>query len=198
MLKLIIFDLCGVVFHCEELPFFRHFAKEYALDVNDVEERFSLHMKRAELGEISAVEAMQLFLKKFNVNADPKEMLNKLSSFKQINNDALNLVKKLKARYKLAYLTNSSMQLMELSEKRLPIKQYFDFGIISGEIKVRKPDKKGFSLILEHFDAKPEEAIFIDDAQKNLGNAKELGIRTILFEDVKQLIDELKRLGIEL
>ncbi len=201
MIKLIIFDLCGVVFHCEEPPFFRYFAKEHALNINDVEEIFSQHMKKAELGDISAVDAMQLFLTEFNVNAKPDEMLNKLSSFKAINNQTLDLVKKLKAsklRYKLAYLTNSSIQLMELSEKRLPIEHYFDFGVISAEIKARKPDKKGFALILERFSAKPEETIFIDDAQKNLGNAKEFGIRTILFIDVKQLIDELKELSVEL
>src|SRR3989338_93453 len=184
MIKLIIFDLCGVVFRCEEPPFLRHFAKEHNCNETEVEEIFSLHMKKAELGEISAMQAIENFLKHFNVKASSIDMLKKLSSFKEINSYMINLLKKLKAmhKYKLAYLTNSSIQLMELSERRLPIKQHFDFGIISEEIKARKPDKKGFNLIIRHFDAKPEETIFIDDAAKNLGNAKELGINTILLQ----------------
>ncbi len=75
-------------------------------------------------------------------------------------------------------------ELMELSEERLPIKQYFDFGIISEEIRARKPDPIGFNLIVKQFNVKPEETIFIDDAAKNLTNAKEMGIKTILFSDI--------------
>lgn len=199
-MKLIIFDLCGVVFHCEEPPFFRYFAKEHNLSVNEVEEIFTVYMKKAELGEISAVQAIESFLMHFNVKADAAEMLRKLSSFKAIDQEAVNLLKKLRAdhKYKLAYLTNSSLQLMELSEKRLPIRQYFDFGIISEEIKARKPDKKGFALIMENFNAKPEETIFIDDAAKNLGNAKEIGIKTIIFQGVNQLADDLKKLEVKI
>ena len=45
---------------------------------------------------------------------------------------------------------------------------------------------------------KPEEIIFIDDGEKNLKAPAELGIKTIHFKEVNQLIDDLKQLGVTL
>jgi len=197
MIKLIISDLCGVVFYCEEPPFIKYFARRHNLSEEIVDEIFSSQMKRAEKGEIPLKQAIGNFLENFNNEASAEETLLKLISFKRLNNDTLGLLKRLKKGYKLAYLTNSSVELMMLSEERMPIKQYFDFGIISAQINARKPDPKGFTLILEHFKAEPEETVFIDDAAKNLTNAEEMGIKTILFEDATQLENELKKCGVK-
>ncbi|MBR9699327.1 HAD family phosphatase [Candidatus Woesearchaeota archaeon] len=197
MIKLVIFDLCGVVFYCEEPPFLKYFSEKYKFPVEKIEEIYSMHIKKAEAGEISTQEAMEGFLEYFDVKADYKDMLRKMMSFKGLNENTVRLLKELKGKVKLAYLTNSSVEVMDCSEERLPVKQYFDFGIISEEIKVRKPDPKGFELLLNHFSAAPEETIFIDDGEKNLTNAKKMGIHTVHFQGTEQLKAQLKKLQME-
>lgn len=192
MIKLIIFDLCGVIFHCEEPPFFRFFAKKYDLPIGEVEKVYLETMKKAEEGKIKVQEALSEFINHFNANEDPDKLLKVIISFKKLNNEMLLLVKKLKERYKLAYLTNSSIELMRLSEEKFPINQYFDFGLISEEVKVRKPDPKGFEIILSNLNIKPKETIFIDDSAKNMINAETMGINTIKFNDFNELAHRLK------
>ena len=51
-----------------------------------------------------------------------------------------------------------------------------------------------YETVLKKVRFKPEECLFIDNTQKNLDAAKKLGIKTILFNDSKQLEKRLKYL----
>ena len=50
-----------------------------------------------------------------------------------------------------------------------------------------KPDKKIFDLALERIGVKAEEAIFIDDNEKNTDGAKSVGINAVVFCDLEEL-----------
>jgi len=80
--------------------------------------------------------------------------------------------------------------------------KYFDFVIISYEVKMRKPDPEIYKLLLRkvrHFDKKikPSEILFIDNRVYNLEPARKLCIKTILFEDNKQFVEELSKYNLK-
>ncbi|MBE7043467.1 MAG: HAD family phosphatase [Ruminococcaceae bacterium] len=58
----------------------------------------------------------------------------------------------------------------------------FDGLVFSGPIGLVKPDKKIFEYLLNQFDLKAEECLFIDDAPKNIVGAKKVGICGYLFD----------------
>jgi len=58
----------------------------------------------------------------------------------------------------------------------------FDGLVFSGPIGLVKPDKKIFEYLLNQFDLKAEEGLFIDDAPKNSVGAKKVGICGYLFD----------------
>ncbi len=67
----------------------------------------------------------------------------------------------------------------------------FEPVILSYEVGLAKPELDIYRLAVEKTGAKPEECIFVDDKEKNLEPAKELGIRTVLFKNPEQAIKEI-------
>ena len=108
----------------------------------------------------------------------------------------LNFVKQLRKKYKTAYLTNYNKDYWEYIKNKFDLNPYFDFGVVSYQIKSRKPSKEGFKTILDEFGLKPEQAVFTDDSIKNLSEAKKLGIFTIQFEHVDQFANILEDFGV--
>ncbi len=89
--------------------------------------------------------------------------------------------------YKLYALTNWSAETFPIALELYDFLHWFDGRLVSGEEKVRKPDPIFYQLLLDRYQLKPDEVLFIDDNARNIGAAKELGIPTILFETPIQL-----------
>jgi HAD superfamily hydrolase (TIGR01509 family) len=54
----------------------------------------------------------------------------------------------------------------------------------------RKPDPKIYKIAIKKSESNPEEILFIDNQEWNIPSAKKLGMKTIHFQDNKQLFQE--------
>ena len=71
----------------------------------------------------------------------------------------------------------------------------FDFTILSCEVGVIKPDPKIYKLALDKLDnIQPYEVAFLDDQEKCLIPAREMGINAILVKNTQQAIDDINDL----
>ena len=71
----------------------------------------------------------------------------------------------------------------------------FDFLVLSCEAGYAKPDEEIYKLALEKFPGiRPEEVVFIDDQERFLIPAKELGMQTILARSPAQIQEDLEKL----
>jgi 2-haloacid dehalogenase len=61
---------------------------------------------------------------------------------------------------------------------------------------MRKPFVEIYELLLKRYNINPETAVYIDDNERNLKPAKELGLYTIHFKSPHQLEEEFIRLNI--
>jgi HAD superfamily hydrolase (TIGR01509 family) len=68
--------------------------------------------------------------------------------------------------------------------------------VISGEVKLIKPDRAIFELLLERIARPAADCLLIDDNEENLSVAQSLGIQTIHFHSAEQLKIELQARGI--
>jgi 2-haloacid dehalogenase len=68
--------------------------------------------------------------------------------------------------------------------------------MLSGEVKLLKPDPLIFKLFLETFAIDPALTVYIDDRAPNVEAAIALGMRGILFTDAPALRTELIGLGL--
>jgi putative hydrolase of the HAD superfamily len=63
--------------------------------------------------------------------------------------------------------------------------------ILSYEVGMQKPEIDIYKLAVEKLKVKPEEIIFIDDQERNLISARELGIKTVLAGNPEQIIKDV-------
>lgn len=78
------------------------------------------------------------------------------------NVDALKIIPKLKAKYKLAIVSDEWPSLRDVYENK-DLYNYFDSFIISSVLGITKPNEKMYLKALEELNILPEEAVFIDD-----------------------------------
>lgn len=101
-----------------------------------------------------------------------------------------------RAGYSLYGFSNWSVEKFELIHRRYDFLEWFDDILISGEVKLIKPDPKIFELFLDRSQRKASECLLIDDTPANIDSAVRLGFKTILFRSSVQLECELEWYGV--
>jgi putative hydrolase of the HAD superfamily len=66
--------------------------------------------------------------------------------------------------------------------------------VISGEIKMMKPEPEIFQYLLRRYELSPSETVFVDDHRPNIEAAQALGLHTVWFRDARQCEVELEHL----
>lgn len=104
----------------------------------------------------------------------------------------IDLIKELKANGVPVYgLSNWSAEKFPIACQIYPIFDLFDDKVISGDVKITKPDLRIYKLLLERNSLKAEECIFFDDSEENCRAARQLGIDAVLYQNSKQIRQEL-------
>lgn len=113
--------------------------------------------------------------------------------------DTVNILKALHSTdYKLFALTNWSAETFPVAIKRFDFLKLFDGIVVSGQIKMLKPEKEIYEYILNKYKLKSSECIFIDDRLSNVKGAELVGMHGIKFDNSQQLKSELKKYNIEI
>jgi 2-haloacid dehalogenase len=97
-------------------------------------------------------------------------------------------------RYKLYALTNWSAETFPVALQRYAFLHWFHGRLVSGEEKIRKPFKEIYELLIRRFHIVAEKAVYIDDNERNLLPARELGFHVIHFQSPGQFKKDLGQL----
>ncbi len=97
------------------------------------------------------------------------------------------------AGYPTAALSNWSVETFPLVRPRFEFLNWFDEIVLSGEVKVNKPDPAIYHILLERINREPQDCIFIDDSLSNIQAARQLGFQAIHFQSPAQLRSDLKK-----
>lgn len=95
-------------------------------------------------------------------------------------------------RWNLHLLSNVPAEKFTILYKKHDFLHLFDQLIISGEIKMIKPNLDIFHYTLNKIQLPAHECLFIDDSLPNILAAQSLGIQTIHFESPEQLDRKLQ------
>lgn len=74
--------------------------------------------------------------------------------------------------------------------RRHGLLKILDAVIISGEVRLQKPEPEIFRIALERLGTKPEETLYVgDDPIRDIAGAKSVGMQTRLFQNGSSLFD---------
>lgn len=97
---------------------------------------------------------------------------------------------------RLLALSNWSSEMFPVARPRYPFLDWFEGIVVSGDVKLAKPDPRIFQLLLDEHGLDPATTVFIDDSEANVKAAARIGMTAIQFEDAAELREELVGLGL--
>ena len=109
--------------------------------------------------------------------------------------DTFAIVRALERRNVAVYgLSNMAVPTFEHLRQRYRHWDVFRGIVISGAVRLIKPDREIFDHICRLYQLEPTQTVFIDDHPANIEGARVLGFRTILFHSPEQCAHELEAL----
>ncbi len=185
MIKAVIFDIGGVLVRNVEKIILSKI-KNY-----DFRKNYNKYIKKLDSGEITLKQLQKIYRNDFDLYRIYIDSMKKSKIDKKIKN----LIFKLNKKFKIVYLSNAFKE-EHLIRKKQNVFKGFLFGINSYNVKMRKPYRIIYKLMLRKLKLKGEECLFIDDRKDNIKTAKRLKINCILFKNYFQLVKGLKKFKI--
>lgn len=100
--------------------------------------------------------------------------------------------------YQVYILSNYGHWTYENTQEALSFLQDVDGALFSYEVKQIKPEPEIYQSLLQRYDLKAEECVFLDDRQENIDGAKMQGIEGICFTGYGDAKEKLRAFGIDL
>lgn len=108
---------------------------------------------------------------------------------------SIEILKELKdKKYPLYGLSNWSHETFPIARDKYDFFELFDDMVISGEVKMVKPDPAIFEHALNKFGKRASECVYIDDSLTNVQQAQKMGFHAIHFQSPAQLRESLQKL----
>lgn len=198
MIKTIIFDWGGVLTiggHTSNIM--KLLEKKYSLDAKLVFSYLDNSIVLMDSGILDFGRFVHDFNKAYKVNISIEEMKSIFDEAIVPNSELINLLKVLKGKYLLVLLSNNNAATIQiLEDKYADMLKIFDNVFFSCIMKLRKPDIKFFQYALNTLKLSPHECLFIDDKERNIKVAAELGMSSLLYLSNKKLMDDMRKLNI--
>ncbi len=146
------------------------------------------------LGKISEDKAWRLMFPKWRINPKISRTLrNQFFSKGHLNQRLVRFMNELKTEHQMGIISNAGDESRFLMTNVFHLDQVVNEIIISAEEGVIKPDIEIFQIAMLRLDTKPEETLFVDDYDKNIGAAIDFGMKAILFKNNEQAIPMIRK-----
>lgn len=174
-------------------------AKEFELNVDDMEERHHLTFDTYEVGKLSLDEYLKRIVFFEKRDYAPEQFKEFMFSRSKPFPEMIDLVKHLKAKHKLkvAVVSNEGRELTEYRIKKFKLNDFVDFFISSSFVHLRKPDVDIYKLALDVSQVAPEEVVYIEDRPLFVQVGQSLGLNGIRHKDYASTCEKLEAFGLQ-
>jgi len=173
-------------------------AKKFGLDWEDFQDRHELASPAFETGQITLDTYLQrtVFYRKRAFTREEFVAFIFAQSEEFPESRAILSALARTRKYLLATINNEPRELNIRRIEQFNLRREFEAFFSSCFVHIRKPDEAIYRLALEVTQRRPEECLFIDDRALNLECARQMGMRTIHFENAAQLRQDLQANGV--
>ncbi|MFA5183987.1 MAG: HAD-IA family hydrolase [Patescibacteria group bacterium] len=154
------------------------------------------YWKDFSFGRISESEYLRSVQANFSETLDLAELKELILSGLVPNNELIEFLRPLAARYTLGIISNNPREWFDYFYDQNGLKEIFSVKAVSGYLGVRKPDRAIFSRAVQMAEVTPAESIYVDDREEMTAEAAQLGIRIIIYKGLEDFKLNFKRFNI--
>lgn len=193
-MKNIVFDLGNVLFKFEPDEILDGLFNDYHTKEKLKQSVFKTTIWRElDRGSLSLFQAKKIFIDK---NPDLKDeievLLDNWKNFLHPIDENVKLLPELKKNNRLYILSNFHEEAFNYITNKYSFFELFDGMVVSYEVKLIKPERKIYEILLSRYSLIPQDTIFVDDTEENIKAAQELGINGLLYKSELSLEDLFK------
>lgn len=176
MIKVIAFDLVGVL------------VNEKDIELTETESKLE-RMFGPNINDSDYLKNAREYIEKDSIlMRTTEDLISKLYKVREKN-----LFEKIKDKYnniRIIIATNHVSFVRNFIGEAFGV-EFLDDVIISAEIHKIKPNADFYQYILNKFNIKPNELLFLDDNQQNIDSASQIGINVIRVDSTTSLVNEI-------
>jgi putative hydrolase of the HAD superfamily len=110
------------------------------------------------------------------------------------NEELCRFLHALRPRFKTGILSNAWSEMRDLNVQRFGLGDAVDHAVYSFQIGLLKPDPRAYAAVLQRLGVPAGEAVFVDDAERNIVGARAVGLHTVGYQNNAQTIQALTEL----
>lgn len=187
MIKALIFDCYGVLLG-------RGFNRTYETAGGDpLKDRLFIEgvLGAVNLGLMSEDDFQRTMAERLHITLEEWQAAERHAE--QPDTELLEYIKQFRKNYKTAILSNASSGAMAYKLGADVLEACFDTVVVSADVGLVKPDPRIYEYAAGRLDVETPECVFIDDHQIFLDAARELGMKTVLYQSFGQFKADLVR-----
>jgi putative hydrolase of the HAD superfamily len=199
MIRAVISDLGKVVLWFDNTIFYRRMTAYCPYSVEEIREivhRSAEFIELFDSGKITPQEFYARAVHRLQADIGYDEFFAAYKDVFSLFRPALEVLKKLRGKYRLILLSNTDVVRFAYLKGKFPDILIFDDYVLSFEIGSMKPQPEIYREALKRGGADAEETVFIDDMEENVKAARTLGFKGILYEPDSDLEKELRGFGL--
>jgi len=193
-IKAVIFDMGGVILRSDDLTSRQELANRYGVTEEQLEDIVfdSPTAKVATVGQISEREHWKEVFTMLNVRAEDEQAFqDAFWAGDSCDEGLVQFLQDFRPQYKTGLLSNAWSGARDMLTHKYHCIGAFDTSIFSYEVGMAKPDPAIYHYILDLMQVKPEEAIFLDDFERNIIAANQVGIHGVRFINRDQAMKDI-------
>jgi putative hydrolase of the HAD superfamily len=196
MIKIIVFDLCGVILDYPPGSYYTYLAKLCDTSTRKIEEAIGHEGDLMEIGRMKLSDFNLRLESKLGLSPKEADWRVFFRKRMKVNRKVYSYAKRLGRRYTIACLSNLNPSGYEIVKSKMDT-SLFDRIFISCVLHMKKPDIRIYKYALRKLQAKGHEVAFVDDIKENVAAAREIGMRGILYKNLSDLKTQLSKNGVK-
>ena len=195
-IQAIIFDIGGVLSEYHDFRAYFKWEKQLGLEKGGLFKMLYENpvAQQATRGKATVAEVWEEVGRQVKLPPDElQKMQDEIWAGYRWNTEFLDFVRSLKENYKTGVLSDAWSDARE-GMGHIINEDLFDVIMFSAEEGIQKPDPEIYRRALQRLDIKPEETIFVDDREKNVEGARQIGMHAVLFTETSKAIEDIKAL----
>ena len=197
-IRAVIFDIGGVLLRtASDDPARAAWEQRMGLAAGDLANRIfnSAIARQAALGAVTEEEVWADVAARLHLDDAQRQQLERdFWSGERLDTTLTRFLRDLRPRYRTAFLSNAWSGARAAHTDLYKIHDAVDEMILSCEVGLAKPDPRIYLLTAERLGVPPMSAVVVDDIERNVLAAREVGMRAIQFISSEQTMADLRRL----
>ena len=195
-IKALYFDLGGVIVRTGDKTSRTRLAAEFGMTYDEMD-KFVFACATAALASVGKLTEEEHWLDVTRRLKRPESDMPRIRETffggDTVDKDIISLLRSMRKTHRTGLISNAwdGLRPWIVSQK---FDDAFEHMTISAEIGIVKPDARIYEHALEKLGVKADEAIFVDDVEKNIAACEALGMHGVLFRSSEQALIDVKRL----